>query len=661
MNLGFIDWFIVVTTIFILFLGVRLSKKLVKSVADYLSAGRAAGRYLLTVSHGMAYVGAITIIMQWEMNYIAGFTLRWWEFTMALVLLIIAATGWVVYRFRETRALTIAQFLEIRYTKKFRIFSGILAFISGLLNFGIFPAVSARFLVYFIGWPDTFYLFGLTIPTFPVVMASFLLMSFYFVSVGGQIAIIITEFFQGIFANLTYIIVIIICLFIVNWDQIYEAIQAAPQDASLINPYKTSKMKDFNLWYYLISVIGIIYTKLSWQGSQGYNSAAKNAHEAKMAEVLNTFLLFPKWIFFIFIPVVAYTILHHVDFTHIASNVNSILDTVGNDKIQSQIRIPLVLSQILPAGVRGAIVTLMLMATIATHNSYMHSWGSIFIQDVIMPFKKTKYKPEEHLKVLRIAILGVSVFIFIFSLLFPMTDYIALYFAITAAIFTGGSGAVIIGGLYWKKGTTGAAWSALIVGAIISVTGIVLQQVYPGFPINGQYFWGIAMGVSTLVYVSVSLLQRKPDFNMDKMLHRGEYAVKEDTIKSANIVTKKFNLFGITKEFTSRDKFVYYIAYGWTFLWIIVFIVGTVINISRDIPDSSWLAFWKYYVLVIVAASILIISWFIVGGVRDLRSMLQILKSMVRDHKDDGSVNIETSVPDSKKAADEKKEEVAVE
>jgi len=127
MNLTPVDWLIVVCTIVILFLGVRLSKKLVRSVADYLSAGRSAGRYLLTVSHGMAYVGAITIIAQWEMNYIAGFTLRWWEFTMAAVLLIIAASGWVVYRFRETRALTIAQFLEIRYSRKFRIFSGILA------------------------------------------------------------------------------------------------------------------------------------------------------------------------------------------------------------------------------------------------------------------------------------------------------------------------------------------------------------------------------------------------------------------------------------------------------------------------------------------------------------------------------------------------------
>ncbi len=642
MNLTPVDWLIVVCTIVILFLGVRLSKKLVRSVADYLSAGRSAGRYLLTVSHGMAYVGAITIIAQWEMNYIAGFTLRWWEFTMAAVLLIIAASGWVVYRFRETRALTIAQFLEIRYSRKFRIFSGILAFISGLLNFGIFPAVSARFLIYFCGFPHSFNFSGIEISTFPVVMISFLLLSFYFVSVGGQIAIIITEFFQGIFANITYIIIVVFCLLFVNWDQIYQAVINAPKDASLINPYKTTKMHDFNLWFYLISVVGIIYTKLAWQGSQGYNSAAKNAHEAKMAEVLNNFLLLIKWIFFIFIPVVAYTILHNVDFSNISTTVNSILSTIGNDMIQSQTRIPLVLSQILPAGIKGALVTLMLMATIATHNSYMHSWGSIFIQDVILPFRKTAFKPEEHIKILRLSILGVSIFIFVFSLLFPMTDYIALYFAITAAIFTGGSGAVIIGGLYWKKGTTAAAWSALIVGATISVTGIILQQVYPDFPINGQYFWGIAMAVSLLVYIFVSLLNNKPDFNMEKMLHRGKYAIDEDTIIAKQALSKGFKIFGITKEFTKSDKIIYSLAYGWTFLWVIVFIIGTIINLSSDVSNESWLTFWKYYVLINLSAAVIIVTWFIYGGTKDLKSMFHKLKTMPRDHNDDGTVNKET-------------------
>ncbi len=647
MNLTLIDWTVVVICLSLLFFAVRLSKKFVQSVVDFLSAGRTAGRYMITVSQGMAFIGAITIVGQWEMNYIAGFALRWWEFIMAVVLLIMTVSGWVIYRFRQTRALTIAQFLEMRYSRKFRIFAGILAFVSGLLNFGIFPGVSARFIIYFCGFPLYFKFIGMTISTFPVVMASFLLISLYFVFTGGQIAVIITEFFQGVFSNLTFLIIIIICLFFIDWNQIFQGVITAPKDASLINPFHTSKVPDFNFWYFLINVIGVVYVKLSWQGTSGFNSSAKSAHEAKMGEVLGNLRDIPRWLFLVFVPVVAYAVLHNNYFANIAHSVSGILNAIGNDKIQSQLRIPLVLTHVLPVGVMGAFLAVMLMATIGTHNSYMHSWGSIFIQDVIMPFKKKPFEPKQHLKILRLSILGVCIFIFFFSLFFPMTDYIFLYFAITAAIFVGGSGAVIIGGLYWKKGTTAAAWSALIVGSVISVTGIILEQIYPDFPINGQNFWGIAMGMSSLVYILVSLLGKKQDFDMDKMLHRGKYEIKEENIIVDQVPLKGWRMLGMGKEFTKGDKIIYIIAYGWTFLWVAVFLIGTIFNLTGNVPDSSWMTFWKNYIMISLVASAIIIIWFTIGGIRDFKDMLRRLKTLVRDHKDDGTVRYEAGEKDS--------------
>ncbi len=641
MNLSLVDWAIVVFCMAILFFGVRLSRKFVRSVADFLSAGRSAGRYMITVSQGMAAIGAITIVGQWEMNYVAGFALRWWEFIMAVVLLAITVSGWVLYRFRQTRALTIAQFLEMRYSRNFRIFTGVLAFISGLLNFGIFPAVSARFLIYFTGIPLYFNVAGIEVSSFPVVMASFLLISLYFVFAGGQIAVIITEFIQGVFSNFTFLVIIVFALFFVNWDQIFQAVITAPKDASLINPYKTSEVPDFNFWYFLINVIGVIYAKLSWQGSQGFNSSAKSAHEAKMGEVLGNLRDIPKWLFLVFIPIIAYTILNNADFQAIAASVNTTMADIGSKEVQNQLRIPLVLSKILPVGVMGAFMAVMLMATIGTHNSYMHSWGSIFIQDVVIPFRKKPFAPQQHLKVLRLSILGVCIFIFFFSLVFPMTEYIFLYFAITAAIFVGGSGAVIIGGLYWKRGTTAAAWSALIVGSVVSVTGIILQQIDPDFPINGQYFWGIAMGLSSLVYILVSLLGKKQNFDMDKMLHRGKYEIKEETVVVDEVPVKGLKMLGMGKEFTRGDKFIYLTAYTWTFAWVVVFIIGTLFNLSGDVPDSSWMSFWKYFVIINLVASIIVIIWFTLGGIKDFKEMLQRLKTMVRDHNDDGSVQKE--------------------
>jgi solute:Na+ symporter, SSS family len=648
MNLTLIDWVIAAACYLILFFFVRLSRKFIKSVADFLSAGRAAGRYMITVSQGMAAIGAITIVGQWEMNFVAGFVLRWWEFIMAVVILIITVSGWVLYRFRQTRALTMAQFLEMRYSRNFRIFAGILAFISGLLNFGIFPAVSARFLIYFCGFPLHFNIAGLEISTFPVVMASFLLVSLYFVFAGGQIAVIITEFIQGIIANSTFIAIIVFCLFFVNWQQIYEAVISVPENASLINPYKTSEVPDFNFWYFLIGIIGLIYGKLSWQGSQGFNSSAKSAHEAKMGEVLSNFREIPKWLFLVFIPIIAFTILNHSDFSSITASVNNTLSNVESNAVQNQLRIPLVLSEILPVGMMGLFLVVMLMATIGTNNSYMHSWGSIFIQDVIMPFRKKPFKPGEHIKILRLSILGVCIFIFFFSLFFPLTQYIFLYFAVTAAIFVGGSGAVIIGGLYWKRGTTAAAWSALISGSAVAVSGIIILQINPDFPINGQYFWAIAMGTASLIYVVISLLGKKREFNMDKMLHRGKYEVKTETVVINQVPQKGLKMLGMGKEFTKGDKIIYLTAYGWTFIWVVVFVIGTIYNFSGDVSNSSWMTFWKVFVISNLIASFCIVIWFTIGGIRDFKDMLQRLKTMIRDHGDDGSVRKETDEEEKK-------------
>jgi SSS family solute:Na+ symporter len=642
MNLTWIDWLIVVVCMAFLAAIVRRSKQYMQSVADFLSAGRTAGRYVISMSQGMSALGSITIVGMWEMNYIAGFSLRWWEFTMGVVLLIITISGWVIYRFRQTRALTMAQFFEIRYSRRFRIFAGMLAFVSGIVNFGIFPAVGARFFIYFCGLPHSVDLLGLSVPMFPIVMIIFLSIALYFLFAGGQIAVIITEFVQGVFVNATFIAIVIYFLFVVDWSQILAAVAAAPADASLINPYHTSKVKDFNLWYFLIGVAGVIYGKMSWQGTQGYNSSAKSAHEAKMGDVLGNLRDIPKWLMLIFVPIVAYTVMHHAGFTATALRVTAILNGVDSEAIRSQLTVPLVLSQMLPIGLMGALTSVMLMATIGTHDSYLHSWGSILIQDVIMPFRKKPYSSQQHLRVLRFSIVGVCIFVFLFSLIFQQSEYIFLFFAITGAIFTGGSGAVIIGGLYWKRGTTAAAWSALITGSVIAVGGIAIHQIEPDFFINGQEFWGIAMAVSSIVYIAVSLLNRKHSFDMDKLLHRGQYAVKEEMTIIEQVPSRGMKMLGMGKEFTRGDKIIYLVAYSWTLIWTIVFLAGTFINLSSEVSDASWMSFWKIFVLVNIAASAIVVVWFTIAGTRDLKDMLLRLRTMVRDHHDHGFVDRKT-------------------
>jgi len=53
--------------------GVMKSRSYMRGVSDFLAAGRTAGRYLICVSEGIAGLGAITIVANFEMYYQSGF------------------------------------------------------------------------------------------------------------------------------------------------------------------------------------------------------------------------------------------------------------------------------------------------------------------------------------------------------------------------------------------------------------------------------------------------------------------------------------------------------------------------------------------------------------------------------------------------------------
>ena len=56
-------------------------------------------------------------------------------------------------------------------------------------------------------------------------------------------------------------------------------------------------------------------------------------------------------------------------------------------KLVGQQKVPITLSHVLPAGLRGAFAAAMLGFFISTHTTYLHTWGSILIQDVVIPLK----------------------------------------------------------------------------------------------------------------------------------------------------------------------------------------------------------------------------------------------------------------------------------
>jgi SSS family solute:Na+ symporter len=126
---------------------------------------------------------------------------------------------------------------------------------------------------------------------------------------------------------------------------------------------------------------------------------------------------------------------------------------------------------------------------------------------------------------------------------------------------------------------------------------------------------------------------------MDKLLHRGKYAVADDTMLVSEEPVRGWQaVIGIDKNFTLKDKIIYVAVSSINIVWAVVFVVGTIYNLIFDVPDTAWMKFWHLFAWLSLVFGIGTTIWFTWCGVIDLRNMFQRLKVLVRNDKDDGTV-----------------------
>jgi len=748
--MSWIDWIIVtVPLLVVLFIGLK-SQKYVRSVADFLAAGRVAGRYVLCVAGAEAGMGLISLVAVWEQYYMVGFAIGFWSTIAAPLGLLMSLTGYCTYRFRETRAMTMGQFFEIRYNRAFRIFAAILQSLSGVINYAIFPAVGARCMMYFLDLPVHFYVGGWKFSTFGLLMLMFLGVAVFIVTMGGQITIMVTDCVQGLLSYPFYAIIVAYIIYRFSWNgEIIPSLLDRPEGKSMLNPYDVSKLSTFNLFYVFVGIFSSVFNRMAWSGTQGYNAAARNAHEQKMGALLGTWRSGFSNMMYVLLAVAAFTFMTHIDFRKYANSIHQqltrktteeithekrfdsirpdvdamvatgeitpkmkeILEKTGNfdlskplepsryndaakaavatvDKgkagtlgtIYHQMLVPVAIREMLPIGLTGVLCALMIFLMISTDTTYMHSWGSIIVQDIILPFRKEPFTPKQQLTLLRCIIAGVAVFAFLFSFFFAQMDYILMFFAITGAIWLGGAGPVIVLGLYWKRGTTAGAFAALGSGSLLAVSGIICQQtwakyLYPTlekhgltegigwflqkvsgpfhpyviwkmnpekFPINSQEIYFIAMLVAISLYVIVSLITCRKPFNMEKMLHRGIYADSETKPRIPWSFKSAFSkIIGIDANYTKGDKILAWSVFLWSFGYgFCLCFIGIIIWNAFYRWPAEWWAIKFRITAVLVPGLVAVVStiWFTIGGSVDLYRLFKALASKKDDFSDDGRV-----------------------
>jgi SSS family solute:Na+ symporter len=642
--MGWIDWILLAAPIPLVIGFAAYTQRYVKNVSDFMAGGRAAGRYLICNAKGESGAGVANTLSKFQPLMVSGFVLAWWDAANVPILILVGLTGFIVYRYRETRVLTIGQFFEVRYSRRFRLFAGALGFLAGLLNYGIFPAVSSNFFVYFLGLPPVVSVAGHFVHTNILIMAAYLPCVLWMMTMGGQITLMVTDCIQGILSHAIYLIVIAAVFWTIHWTQVRQTLSVMPPGYSFVNPFKAGKVHDFNYWYSLMYTVMYVYSynTLAWQNGNTFNSAARTPHEAFMGGVLMNWRLYARSVIATVVGIGALTFIRHPAFAAASRPVGDVLAAIPDASVRSQMQVPVALRFLLPIGVKGLFATMMLLGLLAGDSSHILSWGSIFIQDVVMPLRSRPLAQREHLRLLRWSVAGVAVFAFIFSSLFHQTQYIVLWWAVTESVFVAGAGIAIIGGLYWKKGTTAAAWTALITGAVLAFVGIIAPYLAPGFPFNGKQVSFFAAVICTLLYGVISMLTCRVDFDMDRMLHRGKWAVAEDQAAVSKAPVKRGRLakiLGFNEQFTRSDKLVSGGMFFWSMFWLGVVVIGTVWNLLRVWPDRVWEWYWLIVgILLPLLITVVTFFWFGIGGILDLKALFVHLRRMKRDAADDGSV-----------------------
>ena len=285
--MAWFDWLILALPVcFVMWAGLR-TRRYVRGASDFLAAGRLCGRYVICMGDVANYLGVITLVTYVEIHYKTGFSVGFWNGFIAPLGMLISLTGYCAYRFRQTRAMSLGQFLEMRYSRSVRIVAATVRSVSEIAANMVMPAIAARFFIHLLGLPATFTVCGFEVSTFVASMLLFVTLAVTLICSGGLLSLIVADTLQMtiMFPLVGCLIVFILWRFPVS-GEIMPVMADRVAGESFINPFDIAKLRDFNLFTTIIVPMWWMFVhRANWYGN-GYTTAAKSPHEQKMAGVL---------------------------------------------------------------------------------------------------------------------------------------------------------------------------------------------------------------------------------------------------------------------------------------------------------------------------------------------------------------------------------------
>lgn len=451
-NFRTIDWIIVSVYICIPVVIGIIVKKYIRQLSDFILAGRSLKLFIAIATLTGTELGLVTVMYNSELGFKHGFSAFHVGIIETVCILAIGLTGFIVYKLRQLRIMTIPEFYEMRFGRNVRIVGGIILALGGILNMGLFLQAGARFMMGVTGYSNPA---GLKL-----FMSVMLIMVLIYTVMGGMVSVVLNDFMQFIVLSIGMLIGSYYAIAKIGWDNLFKAPNTV-NNISWFNP--VAEGSGFGMIYVIFMVVLTFSAGALWQSGTLRALSAKTPKIAKQLYAWSSISYLARRVIPMLWGICA--------FIFVSQTPKLLSAFQGPDALNSQFGMPVFIAKVLPSGLLGLIAAGMFAAFMSTHDSYLLSWSSVITQDIVAPIKKDKLSDKTRLLITRISIVCIGLFLLMWGLWFEAPVSLWNYMAVTGTIYLAGAFTVVVAGLYWKKASTTGATIALYAG-LIAILGI---------------------------------------------------------------------------------------------------------------------------------------------------------------------------------------------
>jgi SSS family solute:Na+ symporter len=450
-------------------------RKYVGKVEHFLIAGREMDLYLGIASLAATEFGIVTCMYTAQNGYEFGFAGATPGIITALAMFLVGVTGFCIRPLRDARVMTIPELFEKRFGTRVRWAAGVVIVLGGLLNMGVFLRTGGEFLVL---------VCGLDVQYLEIAMTALLIAVAVYTILGGMLSVLVTDFLQFIVMSAGLILVTVLILVHVGWSTLTEAVTRHYGDGGF-NPFLHPKMG----WsYVLFNVFLNLAAVLTWQTTIARVLAARDTATGLRVYKGTSFFFVCRFL----IPGI-WGIGALATLSPGASAGNTLY------------AMPRFLSTAVPVGLMGILVAAMLAADMSTDSSYMITWAAVIYNDILAPFRKTKWPEKRGILWNRLIVSSIGIFLLFYGLWYPLRGDLWTYLGVTGTIYLSSISVLLVACCYWRRANNWGATAAIAFGAIIPIAFLVMQQV-PSTKQTSEMIGPYYSGIATYLFAGAAMV-----------------------------------------------------------------------------------------------------------------------------------------------------------